>query len=318
MQPTHIRVVLSGVSASTSLACWVVLLLPQLIEQWRLGTSEGISPVFIIIWFLGDLCNLIGSVWANLLPGVILLAVWFCVIDILMFASYMYYKYNGKKKGDIESNVINVVNDDVNSNINTNDDNDNPTKPLLERRLSNTLYTSSRRKSSKRSRRDSLVSIINTPATSFSLVFQKFILPILFVIFSGFIGYLFSDSGVPSDPSDPSDPIDPVVSSIIPEILGYVSAALYLGARIPQIIQNHQKKSVYGLSLLFFIFSMLGNISYSGSILFYSTEWDYVKLYIPWLLGSLGTVFEDLIIMAQFWIYGSAPSQSDQESAIQD
>ena len=56
---------------STSLACWIVLLMPQLIEQWRLKSAEGIAIGFITIWFMGDIFNLIGALWAKLLPEVI-------------------------------------------------------------------------------------------------------------------------------------------------------------------------------------------------------------------------------------------------------
>lgn len=50
------------------------------------------------------------------------------------------------------------------------------------------------------------------------------------------------------------------------KILGYISAVLYLGARIPQIVQNQRQKSVEGLSILFFMLSLLGNVSYTGGV----------------------------------------------------
>jgi hypothetical protein len=96
------------------------------------------------------------------------------------------------------------------------------------------------------------------------------------------------------------------------EILGYFSACLYLSARIPQIIKNHQKKSCEGslvlhvdmcgvliwtgLSLLFFLLSLLGNVTYGSSILLHSTDKDYVLNNLPWLMGSLGTMAEDIIV----------------------
>lgn len=110
--------------------------------------------------------------------------------------------------------------------------------------------------------------------------------------------YFISSGQEESSDPEPNKPIQ-----IGPQILGYISAALYLGARIPQIIQNHQKKSVHGLSLLFFIFSTFGNLTYAGQILFYSTEPEYIILNLSWLLGSLGTIFEDSIIFLQFFIY---------------
>lgn len=346
--PSHLRVALSGISSSISLACWIVLLLPQLIEQWRLGSSEGISPLFIGIWFFGDICNLIGAIWADLLPGVILLALWFCFADALMFASYFYYRpkpssyrkdsqsqrrhsslEEGYGNGSAVSNMTGNTQPESSASTNTNSvfQNgqssqalDDPSRPLLERRSSDSNYTSnrrsSRRKSSKRVRRDSLVSIINQPTQSTSSIIQKYVLPLLFVIGAGVLGYFFSDSEAKTQlPEDGSDPVEP--SELGPELLGYLSAVLYLGARIPQITQNYKKKSVYGLSLLFFLFSILGNVSYSCGIIFFRSDSEYLKLYMPWLLGSLGTVFEDLIIIVQFWVYGPY-IEADLESAIAD
>lgn len=314
--PSHLRVALSGISSSTSLACWIVLLLPQLIEQWRLKSSEGISPLFIGIWLFGDLCNLIGSIWAGLLPGVILLAVWFCFADILMFFSYFYYK-NPNHNHTIRRRSTNASVEEGESSS---------TRPLLENQEALGEYSATgssgaapkpRRKSSKRQRRDSLASIVNAPPSKVS-VFQQYVLPILFVVAAGVVGYLFSDKETQNQDPGNGDDENPTKQELGPMILGYLSAVLYLGARIPQIVQNHKKKSVYGLSLLFFLFSIMGNLSYSGGILFYRTDWEYVKLYLPWLLGSLGTVFEDIIIIIQFSIYGPYVQIENESAIIED
>jgi hypothetical protein len=50
------------------------------------------------------------------------------------------------------------------------------------------------------------------------------------------------------------------------QILGYASAVCYLGARIPQIIKNQREKSCEGLSLLFFMLSLLGNATYGAGV----------------------------------------------------
>lgn len=329
--PSHLRIALSGVSSSTSLACWIVLLLPQLIEQWKLKSSEGIALNFIIMWFVADVANLIGSVWANLLPGVILLATWFCIADGLLITSYMYYKNNGSANGDVVGNgtsdthvkhsgssPIAAQNGSLDANAAEND----PTQPLLNGNATAAVTASlrrssrnSRRKSSHRRRRDSLASIVIAPATSSTSIFTQYVLPVLFVFAAGIVGYLLSsgdteDSAPPGNGGDEED----ITIGTGPQLLGYLSAVLYLGARLPQIYQNHQKRSVYGLSLLFFMFSMLGNITYSGGILLYRSDPHYIKLYFPWLLGSLGTIFEDLIIMLQFYLYNRADNSN--ESAI--
>ncbi|SGZ55852.1 CIC11C00000003396 [Sungouiella intermedia] len=215
--------------------------MPQLIEQWRVKSAEGIAIGFISIWFLGDLFNLIGALWAGLLPEVIFLAVWKST-----------RAHSSSSHGAEHA-------------------------PLLRRRSS------------------ALTDIAVEPQ-DYS-VFTRFVLPIVFVVGAGCMGYFFSDSSG-SEHDSPSSKIE-----LGPQIIGYMSAILYLGARIPQIIQNHQRRSVEGLSLLFFMFSTLGNLTYAGQILFYRNDSQYVLLNLSWLLGSLGTIFEDSIIFLQFYMY---------------
>jgi len=87
------------------------------------------------------------------------------------------------------------------------------------------------------------------------------------------------------------------------EILGYASAVAYLGARIPQIVKNWREKSCEGLSLLFFLLSLLGNFTYGAGILCHSLDRQYIMTNLPWLIGSLGTIFEDVMIYVQFYMY---------------
>jgi solute carrier family 66 (lysosomal lysine-arginine transporter), member 1 len=65
-----------------------------------------------------------------------------------------------------------------------------------------------------------------------------------------------------------------------------------------------------GLSLLFFILSLLGNATYGAGILFHSTEREYFLKNLPWLIGSLGTMVEDVTIFVQFHIYAEASNEN--------
>jgi hypothetical protein len=47
----------------------------------------------------------------------------------------------------------------------------------------------------------------------------------------------------------------------------------------------------------------MGNLTYGAGILFHSTEREYVLTNLPWLIGSLGTMVEDVVIFIQFRIY---------------
>ena len=112
------------------------------------------------------------------------------------------------------------------------------------------------------------------------------------------------------------------------QIFGYLSAVLYLGSRIPQLLLNFRRKSTEGVSILFFLFACVGNLTYVLSIFAYEPncariasfdhssseggcedgEWDaeygrYILANASWLVGSAGTLGLDLMIFGQFWIY---------------
>lgn len=68
-----------------------------------------------------------------------------------------------------------------------------------------------------------------------------------------------------------------------------------------------------GLALLFFMLSMSGNLTYGVSLVAYSQDEKYLMNALPWLVGSLGTIAEDLVIFIQFRLY----EKYDRESAIE-
>ena len=41
---------LSGVCGSISIACWVVVFSPQIVENFRRRSADGLSVVFIVVW----------------------------------------------------------------------------------------------------------------------------------------------------------------------------------------------------------------------------------------------------------------------------
>jgi len=52
----------------------VVVYSPQIYENFNLKSGEGLSIAFVVIWLIGDLCNIVGASIAGLLPTMIILA----------------------------------------------------------------------------------------------------------------------------------------------------------------------------------------------------------------------------------------------------
>ena len=103
------------------------------------------------------------------------------------------------------------------------------------------------------------------------------------------------------------------------QIFGYVCAALYLGSRVPQLLLNYRRKSTEGISLLFFLFACIGNLTYVFSIIAYtpvcknpsdcapgeslSIYGKYMLINLSWLFGSAGTLVLDASVFVQFFMY---------------
>ncbi|GBB97971.1 hypothetical protein RclHR1_03110003 [Rhizophagus clarus] len=130
--------------------------------------------------------------------------------------------------------------------------------------------------------------------------FLSILISLVGVCLTGVIAYIISSRTKPQEISDKDQEM-----LILPQIFGWASAFLYLGARVPQIILNYQNKSTEGLSLAMFCFCVLGNITYSLSIILNSTDPDYLLINLAWLVGSGGTLIFDFIIFIQFYIYST-------------
>lgn len=51
--------------------------------------------------------------------------------------------------------------------------------------------------------------------------------------------------------------------------------------------------------------SLTGNLTYGISLVAYSQKKKYLLNALPWLLGSIGTIVEDVVIFVQFRLYSN-------------
>ncbi|XP_057973906.1 seven transmembrane protein 1-like isoform X3 [Malania oleifera] len=94
--------------------------------------------------------------------------------------------------------------------------------------------------------------------------------------------------------------------------LGWLMAVIYVGGRFPQIWLNIKRGSVEGLNPLMFIFALTANVTYVGSILVRSTEWEKIEANMPWLLDAIVCVALDFFIIFQYIHYKYVMQRSRQ------
>ena len=60
---------------------------------------------FLAVWFLGDVTNLTGALWAGLVPTVIALAIYFCIADTALIVQCLYYKNSSVNRTDLQESI---------------------------------------------------------------------------------------------------------------------------------------------------------------------------------------------------------------------
>jgi len=135
----------------------------------------------------------------------------------------------------------------------------------------------------------------------------KYSVCLVFVFAAGVMAWAI-DSKIhgPRHPSEPEGIVE-----WRSQVLGWISAASFLGARIPQIMKNVETRCE-GLSPALFLFAISGNSTFALSICFASMKKQYLLANAPWLAGSVLTVFLDVFVLGQFVYYRSGEKRRIQ------
>ena len=344
---------LSGICGSISIACWVVVVSPQIIENFRRASAEGLSIVFIVVWLLGDVFNILGAILQGVLPTMIILAIYYTLADIVLMLQCFYYR-----GFTLSDNVAPKTNGHM-------DHEGHPERrPLLDSGNSPTpvsrdehVSPTERRESTLSQLRQHLSHIDGThfsPAIPLhdapkptdppalrnvkpNTVLQKAIfntVAVLLVCAAGVFGWwLSTHTGhhKKHHKNHTEQEPEPLEFDFWGQIFGYLCAVLYLGSRIPQLLLNHRRKSTEGVSLLFFLFACIGNLTYDMSIFAYDATplcegrgigkcgpgeagrlyGRYIAVNASWIAGSLGTLFLDMCIFVQFFMYRKDDEDED-------
>ena len=343
---------LSGICGSISIACWVVVFSPQIVENFRRASTDGLSVVFIIIWLAGDVFNILGlMLQGGTLATMLILAVYYTLADVVLLAQVFYYR------GFTISDDVKIP--EENHHVVRHGE----TQPLLSNSHSNEHLhpdPSERRGSSISALRKHISNhtvdgthlspatplvdapkqrdppaLVNLKPTSTlkSLLFNTF--SILIVITAGVLGWYTTQSSHRHRHHHVkgSEP-EPLEFDLWGQIFGYLCAVLYLGSRVPQLLLNYRRKSTEGVSLLFFLFACIGNLTYDMSIFAYSPVCHrprhcapgeakaiyarYVLINASWIAGSLGTLVLDLAIFCQFFLYMKTDGTDEEVPAIEE
>lgn len=286
---------------------------------------------FIIIWLVGDVFNILGAILQGVLPTMLILAIYYTIADMVLLGQCFYYKgftwkdevpppkpkaprvratgEADERTGLLDARVVNS----------------------RERRGSTHSWHSWEHLSPAVPMISGAPTTPPPPPTKLRTLFTH-TTAILMVCVAGVAGWYLSRHAAGEHASEPSD--GGPQFNLWGQIFGWLCALLYLGSRLPQLLLNWRRKSVEGISMLFFLFSCLGNLTYVLSIFAYEPTCAhpghcqpgeasdiygrYILVNASWIAGSLGTLFLDLGIFVQFFIYSDVDSDEDDDTYVED
>ncbi|XP_038711011.1 probable vacuolar amino acid transporter YPQ2 isoform X2 [Tripterygium wilfordii] len=315
-----------------SLVCWGVAEIPQIITNCRTKSSHGVSLAFLLTWVAGDVFNLVGCLLEPAtLPTQYYTALLYTISTIVLVLQGMYYDHIYKWRKRRRLDTVDQQDGDEKRPLRPKTDDSGipiprgPPKATPRREF---YYTSARSLAgsgtppyrtylrvaksgppamevySDSSSEDETTTATNRTisqarpiprsveygtffATSLNLPFQSKGLSEVYMGFTGRRLLVHEGAGG-------------MEHSGFGQWLGWLMAAIYMGGRVPQICLNIKRGSVEGLNPLMFIFALLANVTYVLSIVVRTTEWEKIKLNLPWLLDAVVCVALDLFVSFVF------------------
>lgn len=242
----------------------------QLKENYDRKSGDGLSLAFVVIWLAGDFLNLVGAWRQELLWTMIILAAYYTLCDIALIGQYYYYKRHHEY---------------YHPALPAHDEPASESTPLIPGKPA------------------------SSPSAPRSLRMEilRYIAAALVVLLTGVAAWAVEQYSSGRNRGD--GPIEPPPSK--PEgpgwrwdaqVYGWLSAVLYLASRVPQIFKNRTTKCE-GLSLALFLFAVAGNVTYVLSIVVKSRDEEYLIESASWLVGSVGTILLDFVVLGQFVAY---------------
>ncbi|KAI3541798.1 hypothetical protein CPAR01_09025 [Colletotrichum paranaense] len=328
---------ISGICGSISIACWVVVFSPQILENFRRGSADGLSLQFIIVWLAGDVFNILGAVLQGVLPTMIILAIYYTIADMVLLAQCFYYRgFTWKDE------VVPPAPKPRNRTGEPNERTGLLPNPIVDRERRGSDWSNLSPAVPMRPESGVGGSAAPAPPPRPSTALQAVAwntTAVLMVCAAGVVGWFLSrkyspHAEEPGNHHQPNDDDDTTLTfNTLGQVFGWLCAVFYLGSRLPQLLLNYRRKSTEGVSMLFFLFACLGNLTYVLSIFAYDPRCKhdecapgeasaiygrYMLVNLSWLAGSLGTLLLDMGIFAQYFMYRTDEFASDDEEEGDD
>ncbi|KAL2354750.1 PQ loop repeat-domain-containing protein [Cryomyces antarcticus] len=327
---------ISGILGAISIACWVVVFSPQILENFQRKSADALSVAFIVIWLAGDIFNILGGVLQGVLPTMNILAVYYTFADLVLLGQLFYYRgftfkdtvaFNKSSTTDVEDGEPNertglLANGEgfhgqTGDFANLNDAGTaarTRSRSTFRERLTSfaeVLVEDGDHLSPATPLRPATKAINDAPMTADvkrprsllrATVFNASII-ILVCAFGASVWLIINRlNGSQGGGETEEEQQNTLKFNHLGQVFGYFCAALYLGSRVPQLHLNYRRKSTEGIAPLFFLFACIGNITYVFSIFAFEPVCRHSRCE-P---GEAKAIYGRYMLVNLSWLIGSA------------
>ncbi|GAB7358100.1 hypothetical protein MBLNU230_g0261t1 [Neophaeotheca triangularis] len=353
---------LSTALGTLSIVAWLFAQLPQIAKNYNIKSTSGLSAFFLIEWCLGDISNLLGALFTHQASWQVIIGCYYVFVDLCLVGQWLWYEKlkHGKRvrrvwnKGGNDNDTgagegmqqvviegrpltdgafAELEGQESNAKDETHHNNNKAARPQVifrqptftkdeEKRTPSSSLTSvpTNRKTIHRAGgggRGSTSSPSPFPSPSPRTI-----------LFLACLVALTHANPLPTHPtpltSQTPTPTPPTPLEKAGTLLSWVSAALYLISRLPQLLKNYSRKSTTGLSPHLFLAAFFGNLFYASALAANPRVWNsypahgchgwvgpqaseragFVLAVLPFFLGAAGVLGLDASVGVQFWVYG--------------
>lgn len=249
-----------------TLCIYLVAQLPQLWQNYRRKSVEGLSIGFLLVWLIGDITNLAGALLTDRLPLVKGTGYYFCAMDVIILSQYAYYSIlNRRRRAE-------------------------------KLRINEMAYAQTPNTDGS--------AVLTMPMVASMLFFAglALALPQKNVTEDPTGSYIVTAIIAPLCKVQPNLTKELRLAG---SVFAWISGMTYFLSRIPQLVGNFKRKSTDGVSVLMFILTVLGNTLFGLQIIMDGVTWnaDFIADDLPYIIGSMGTLIFDFIFLYQAYIY---------------
>ncbi|GAB7339512.1 hypothetical protein MBLNU457_6128t1 [Dothideomycetes sp. NU457] len=335
----------STLLGSLSIVSWLFAQLPQIYKNYALQSTSGLSIYFLVEWCLGDLSNLLGAIFTRQANWQIIVAGYYCFVDFILVLQWVWYtqlkhgkhfrqvwfKSNAGGGEDGGERVIEGVSISEESPPLEEQGQQTQSKAkdivVGDQRLSPAWRIP---KFGTPTEKDEKTTVSPSsfgnhlrvqPSSSVNGPSPRT------VLFLACLIALAHASPITPEPQLTATSSSPTAIELSGTALSWLSTALYLLSRLPQLYKNYRRRSTSGLSPHLFMAAFFGNLFYSASIICNPNAWSSYPAYggggwaseegndrmqwvlraLPFWLGAAGVLALDGAMGAQFVMFGEGP-----------